>query len=94
MRRNVDLPPVTWECLSLLAHEMGYDSRQHLIEYILRKTVEQYPGLQIRVADFTAKKLAAKQSEMDWKKVMAFPKTTDADLKELLSDDDYKNMKR
>jgi len=94
MRRNVDLPPVTWECLSLLAHEMGYDSRQHLIEFILRSTVEQYPGLQIRVAEFTARKLAAKQSEMDWKKVIAFPKATDDDLRELLGDEDYENMEK
>lgn len=43
MVNQVDLPPSHWYALQKLSNEMGYFSRQKLVEAVLIKFLERYP---------------------------------------------------
>jgi len=69
MRRNIDLPEILWDTLTTLADDMGYSSRQALIEEVITVFTNQYPDAKIRSMDVSAKRLARLKDKQDFKEL-------------------------
>jgi hypothetical protein len=90
MRRNIDLPEILWDTLTTLADDMGYSSRQALIEEVITVFTNQYPDAKIRSMDASAKRLARLKDKQDFKELentTRFKKASTDEIMELWDGD-------
>jgi hypothetical protein len=92
MRRNVDLPEVTWDSLSVLADELNYASRQALLEAVICTFVGQYPWATLKAAGRTARRLEMKKAEMEYVETSSLPKLSESEIRDLAGDDLYESL--
>lgn len=89
MRRNIDLPEILWDTMTTLADDMGYPSRQALIEEVIRVFTSQYPDAKVRSMDMSAKRLARLKDKQDFKELentARFKKASSEEIMELWDD--------
>jgi len=70
MRRNIDLPEILWDTMTTLSEEMGYKSRQALIEEVLTVFTSQYPDAKYRSMDASAKRLAGVNAKKEFNRAL------------------------
>lgn len=95
MRRNIDLPEILWDTMTTLADDMGYSSRQALIEEVIRVFTNQYPDAKVRSMDVSAKRLARlkdKQDFMELENTARFKKASSEEIMELWAEEDVPRM--
>lgn len=69
MKNIIDLPPEYWFALGYLADEMGYKSRQELIGFVLKCTVDQHPEMLARGVEKRDLLVTAKKKVQDLERV-------------------------
>lgn len=93
MRRNIELPGEHWDILKVLKDDLGYHSRQDLIQAVIESFVNQFPDAKFRAMDLTAKRESMDQAKEDFKRIDkkedlgSIMKPTMEELKELWGED-------
>jgi hypothetical protein len=66
------------EAYKLMAKDLGYGSRQAMVEYVLKSTMDQYPNYLYEARPVAAVKIAVANHEEEFVPIMSKP--TDEDL--------------
>lgn len=86
MRRNIDFDEEHWDTLKVIAHDMGYNSRQTLVQAVIRSFVDQFPMAKLRAIDEHAVRKAKRELKEDWKDTVKLGPVSQDELKELAGD--------
>lgn len=91
MRRNIDLPEILWDTMTVLADDMGYRSRQELMEEVFRVFTNQYPSAKARALHLNEVRMAKLKDKKDFKeldKEVLFKKASSEEIMELWGNSD------
>ncbi len=92
MRRNIDIDVIVWNTLKVLADDMGYSTRQALINTLFGNFIDMYPNAKLRAIDMSTEMVDMGVTKENYKVYQSISKLSESGMRDLAGDDLYESL--